>query len=114
MLYKMKRLIKTMKDDLKDSKMCYEYAKEEKEAGNTEMATWYINRGKARMDMFQKDDEKMEYIIREYKDKNREEKVFSKEEEKKQYSLEELWKCFYDQMSEEAYELSNAFSKFKA
>ena len=81
----MKRLIIMLKDDYNDAEMAYDYAKEEKEAENMDMASWYLTRARTRLDMFQKDDEKIQNMMREHESKTRSydtEKQYEHEEHK--------------------------------
>lgn len=98
-----KRLISVMKDDLKDSEMLFGYAKDEREAGNNEMASWYLTKARNRLDMFQKVDEKIQDHMRK--------KSYGEDGEKEEKDMG--YKCFYDHLVEEASELSQKVSKFK-
>lgn len=112
---RLERMIDMLKDDYNDAEMAYEYAKEEKEAENMEMASWYLTRARTRLDMFQKDDEKIQNIMREHESKTRsyDTEKHHEHEEHKHHSMAELWKCFYEDLIEEAHELSQKVSKFK-
>lgn len=109
----MKRLIIMLKDDYNDAEMAYEYAKEEKEAENMDMASWYLTRARTRLDMFQKDDEKIQNMMREHESKIKSYNMEKTENEEEKHSMADLWKCFYEDLIEEAHELSQKISKFK-
>lgn len=64
----MERLIrdlsKSITDNLKDAQMAYDWAKEAKSAGMTDMATYFISRAKTRLQMLNEDHGKVVEVIK--------------------------------------------------
>lgn len=60
----LKGLFYAFDDNVKDSKYYYDYYKMAKEAGHTEMAQWFLNEAKSRIDKNETVKSKIEYLIK--------------------------------------------------
>ncbi len=50
-------------DHFKDARMYYEYAESAKQDGNTELAAWYMQKAKARLEMIGPDHEPVKRLV---------------------------------------------------
>lgn len=85
---KLKRLIWTIEDHIKDSHYDLKRAREEKEDKDDELSIFYIQQAKQRLEMANSCLNKMDNVLRNYESKERENKSSEIVEEKM-----EAWKC---------------------
>lgn len=101
MKHMMNDMVKSLMDGLKDARMYYDYAKEAKEAGYTDMATYFIMRAKTRMTMMNEDYHKLNELIKKM------------EVEKGVTFQEGKWDCLHTHIMEEKEQLDYLISSFK-
>lgn len=109
MKHKLKRLIYTIDDHIKDSKEDYRDAWLEKEEKDSGMATFYIQSAKQRLEMANKALDKFTDIIRELESRERQEGVNKELIEEKNMA----WRCLYEILSEKVKYISSELSEFK-
>lgn len=86
---KLKRLIWTIEDHIKDSHYDLKRAREEKEDKDDELSIFYIQQAKQRLEMANSCLNKMDNVLRNYESKEREKGKTSEIVEEKM----EAWKC---------------------
>lgn len=59
----LEKIFYVMNDDISDAKMIFHYAKECKEAGNVDMASFFLNRAKSRIDMVEQSKNKIDTMM---------------------------------------------------
>lgn len=97
----LKKIIDSMMDGLKDGQMFYEYAKEAKEHGATDLATYFIMRAKTRLQMLNEDHAKAVELIKKI------------EMEKGKTYEEGKWDCLHQHFMKEKEKLDYLVLSFK-
>lgn len=108
----LERMIKTMKDDLKDSAMLLEYAKESKHDGNKEECEMYLSRAKIRMDMWDKDITNINNMIKEWEHDLL--KDMSEKEKEVINKVKDIYMKFYHYDVKHGEELKQRISEYRS
>ncbi len=108
----LERMIKTMKDDLKDSYMLLEYAKEAKHDGNKDECDMYLSRAKARMEMWDKDITNINNMTKEWEHELM--KDMTDKEKEAVNKVKDVYMKFYHHDMKHGEELKKSISDYRS
>lgn len=108
---KLERAIDTMQDDLMDSYILFDKAKQAKHEGIKEEADMYITRVKNRFEMFEKDIVNIETIIKEWE--HEEMKEMTEKEKEVIQRVKKIYMKFYEYELRKGEELKKHIIEFK-